>query len=163
MARGDGSSKNGAHLKGGEPHEAFPRASLLRRRVNEYFDDCDFKKKDYTVPGLALYLGLQTRTLMNYRQHSEHPDYQRVVDYALQRIEAYTAEKLFTTKGSTKGIEFLLQNTANYANKSDVNSKAELELTEKEKVKQLPDSEVRGRLVNILPKIQEAVDKNMLG
>lgn len=158
-----GNTMTGAHFKGGEPHEVFPRASLMRRRVNEYFDERDFNHKPYTVPGLALHLGLRTKALMNYQYADDHPDYQCVIDYALQRIEAYTAEKLMTSKGSTRGIEFLMQNNQGYANKSDVSSKTELELSEKEKVKQLPDSEVRGRLLNILPKIQELTEKKMAG
>ena len=72
-----------------------------------------------------------------------------------------TAEMLLTSKGSTRGIEFLLQNTQNYTTKSDVNSKTELELTERERVRQLPDSEVKGRLLNILPKIQAMTTQKM--
>lgn len=160
--RDTGNNMTGSHFKGGEPHEAFPRSSLMRRRVNEYFDDRDFKNKPYTVPGLALHLGLRTKVLMNYQYAMEHPDYQRVIDYALQRIEAYTAEKLMTAKGSTRGIEFLMQNNQGYANKSDVSSKTELELTEKEKIKQLPDSEIKGRLRVLTPKIQAVVEEQML-
>lgn len=156
-----GNTMTGAHFKGGEPHEAFPRASLMRRRINEYFDDRDLKHKPYTVPGLALHLGIRTRNLMNYQFGLEHPDYQRVIDYALQRIEAYTAEQLMTSKGSTRGIEFLMQNNQNYTNKSDVSSKTELELTEKQKVMQMPDSEIKGKLLNIMPKIQELTEKKM--
>lgn len=164
MGKNDtGNAMTGAHFKGGEPHEVFPRASLMRRRVNEYFDDRDFKKKPYTVPGLALHLGVRTKVLMNYQYGIEYPEFQRVIDYALQRIEAYTAEQLMTSKGSTRGIEFLMQNNQGYANKSDVSSKTELELTEKEKVRQLPDSEVKKRLGNILPMIQKATEKQMAG
>lgn len=161
--RDTGNTMTGAHFKGGEPHEVFPRASLMRRRVNEYFDDRDFKHKPYTVPGLALHLGVRTKVLMNYQYAMEHPDFQVVIDYALQRIEAYTAEQLMTSKGSTRGIEFLMQNNQGYANKSDVSSKTELELTEKEKVRQLPDSEVKKRLGSILPMIQRATEDKMAG
>lgn len=160
--RDTGNNMTGAHFKGGEPHEVFPRASVMRRRVNEYFDDRDFNNKPYTVPGLALHLGLRTKVLMNYQYAMEHPDYQRVIDYALQRIEAYTAEKLMTSKGSTRGIEFLMQNNQGYANKSDVSSKTELELTEKEKIRQLPDAEIKGRLRVLTPKIQAAVEEKMM-
>lgn len=158
-----GNTMTGAHFKYGQPHEAFRSASIMRRRVNDYFDYCDFNKKHYTVPGLALHLGLRTKILMHYQYGDEHPDFQRVIDYALQRIESYTVEHLFETKGSTKGLEFLLQNTADYANKSDTTSKTEIELTEKEKIKQLPDAEVKNRLGKILPIIQSAVDKKMEG
>lgn len=159
--RDTGNNMTGSHFKGGEPHEAFRSASIMRRRVNEYFDDRDFKKKPYTVPGLALHLGLRTKVLMNYQYSLEHADYQRVIDYALQRIEAYTAEQLMTSKGSTRGIEFLMQNNQGYANKSDVSSKTELELTEKEKIRQLPDTEIQKRMGNILPLLQKATEKKM--
>ena len=156
-----GNNMSGTHFKGGEPHEAFSSANVMRRKVNEYFDDRDLKHKPYTVPGLALHLGLRTKSLMNYQHAMEFPAFQRVIDYALQRIESYTAEMLLTAKGSTRGIEFLLQNTQNYTTKSDVNSKTELELTERERVRQLPDSEVKGRLLNILPKIQAMTEQKM--
>ncbi|MDO4371071.1 MAG: PD-(D/E)XK nuclease family protein [Clostridia bacterium] len=42
------------------------------------------------------------------------------------------------------------------ANKSDVNSKQNVEITEKERIKQLPDEEVKSRLLRLVPKIQKA-------
>ena len=159
--RDTGNTMTGSHFKGGEPHEVFRSASIMRRRVNEYFDDRDFKHKPYTVPGLALHLGLRTKVLMNYQYALEKPDFQCVIDYALQRIEAYTAEQLMTSKGSTRGIEFLMQNNQGYANKSDVSSKTELELTEKERIKQLPDSEIRKRVDNVVSLLQRATEKKM--
>jgi len=38
---------------------------------------------------------------------------------------------------------------------SDVNSKQELEVTEKQRVKQLSDEEVQGRLLRFVPKIDQ--------
>lgn len=152
---------SGAKFYGGQPHEAYKSANLLRRKCDEYFNLCDLNSKNYTVPGLALYLGMRTRAIIKYQGEIDHPDYQRMIDYALQRIEAFTCERLFETKGNTKGIEFLLQNTQNYSNKSSVDSKTQLEVTEKEKIQRLADPEVKGRLLNILPKIQGIVDKKM--
>ena len=54
---------------------------------------------------------------------------------------------MYKDHNSTKGTDFLLQNTLGYANKSDVNSKQELEVTEKQRIKQLPNEEVQGRLL----------------
>ena len=79
--------------------------------------------------------------------------------FALQRIETYVAERLFETKGSTKGTEFLLQNTLGYANKSDVNSKQEVEVSEKQRIKNLPDEEVENRLKRLEPRILEFTKK----
>lgn len=80
------------------------------------------------------------------------------IDYALQRIEAYAAERLYENRGSTKGTEFLLQNTLGYANKSDVNSKQEVEVTEKQRIKAFPDSEVQDRLIRLVPKINQITE-----
>ena len=150
----------GKNFKASALEDAYPRASLLRRRVNQYFDDCDAHGKHYSVPGLGLFLGLRTRVIMNY--NTENDDYQEhklIIDYALQRIETYVAERLFETKGSTKGTEFLLQNTLGYANKSDVNSKQEVEVSEKQRIKNLPDAEVEGRLVRLMPRISAITKK----
>lgn len=77
--------------------------------------------------------------------------------------EQYDADKALENtefKGSTKGSEFLLQNTLGYANKSDVNSKQELEVTEKVRIKQLSDEEVKSRLARLTPKIVQFTDIN---
>lgn len=150
----------GKNFKAGSLEDSYPRAALLRKRVNQYFEDCDTNNKHYSVPGLGLFLGLRTRVIMNFNNDSmEFEEHRRIIDYALQRIETYVAERLFETKGSTKGTEFLLQNTLGYATKSDINSKQELQVTEKERIKSLPDQEVEGRLLRLMPRIDE-ITKN---
>ena len=146
----------GKNFVAGSLEDSYPRAALLRKRVNQYFDDCDMHGKHYSVPGLGLFLGLRTKVIISFNNDDdEFAEHRRIIDYALQRIEAYVANRLFETKGSTKGTEFLLQNTLGYANKSDVNSKQEVEVTEKQRIKNLPDEEVKGRLFRLLPKINE--------
>lgn len=153
--------RTGSAFKADSPHEAYKRPSLYRRRVSQYFDYCDAHAKHYTVPGLALFLGLRSRCLMNYDPGPELQEYRRVTDFALQKIEAHTVDQLFVTRGSTKGIEFLAQNSLGYANKSQVDSKQTMEITEKEKIKSLPDHELKGRIVRLLPKLQEATEDAM--
>ena len=149
--------KTGSNFRADTQHEAYPRATLFRRRVAQYFDYCDEKKEKYTVPGLALFLGLRTMALVNYDPPVGMDEYRRINDFALQKIEAFTVGQLFETKGSTKGIEFLASNTLKYANKSEVQSKQTLEITEKEKIKQIPDSELNGRIEKVLPKLQSII------
>lgn len=151
--------KTGSAFKADLPHQAYKRPSLYRRRVSQYFEYCDQHGEYYTLPGLALFLGLRSRVLMNYDPGSDLEEYRRITDFAMQKIEAATVQKLFTTKGSTKGIEFLAQNSLGYATKSDVNSKQSLEISEKEKLKAIPDSELRGRIVRLIPKLQGAADE----
>lgn len=149
-------AQSGRNFKAGTVEETYPRASLLKRRIRQYFEACDLEKKHYSVPGLGLFLGLRTKVILNYSPEDEDlMEYRLAIDYALQRIEAYAAERLYENRGSTKGTEFLLQNTLGYANKSDVNSKQELEVTEKQRIKQLPDEEVQGRLLRLVPKIDK--------
>lgn len=149
-------AQSGRNFKAGTIEETFPRVSLLKRRIKQYFEACDAEKKHYSVPGLGLFLGVRTKVILNYNPEDEDlKEYKLAIDYALQRIEAYAAERLYENRGSTKGTEFLLQNTLGYANKSDVNSKQELEVTEKQRIKQLPDEEVQGRLLRLVPKIDQ--------
>lgn len=153
-------SMKGTNFKAGTIEESYPRATLLRKRVNQYFDDCDAKGRHYSVPGLGLFLGVRTRAIINFNPDDEaFAQHKLIIDYALQRIECYVAERLFETKGSTKGTEFLLQNTLGYANKSDVNSKQEVEVTEKQRIKSLPDSEVENRLLRLMPRIEQITKK----
>lgn len=153
-------SMSGKNFVASTLEQSYPRAALLRKRVNQYFEDCDAKGKHYSVPGLGLFLGLRTRVIMTYNtEDEEFQEHKHIIDYALQRIETYVAERLFETKGSTKGTEFLLQNTLGYANKSDVNSKQEVEVTEKQRIKNLPDEEVENRLKRLEPRILEFTKK----
>lgn len=147
---------SGKNFKANTIEETYPRVTLLKRRIQQYFEACDAEGKHYSVPGLGLFLGLRTKVILNYNpDDDELLPYKLAIDYALQRIEAYAAERLYENRGSTKGTEFLLQNTLGYANKSDVNAKQELEVTEKQRIKQLPDEEVQGRLLRLVPKIDQ--------
>ena len=88
----------GKNFKASTLEESYPRASLLRRRVQQYFDDCDIKGKHYSVPGLGLFLGLRTRVIMNYdTDDDDYQEHKRIIDYALQRIETYVAERLINS------------------------------------------------------------------
>lgn len=150
----------GKNFKASTLEQSFPRASLLRKRVNQYFEDCDMKGKPYSVPGLGLFLGLRTRVIMHYNTDDEEfQEHKHIIDYALQRIEAYATERLYETKGNTKGTEFLLQNTLGYASKSEVNAKQEVEVTEKQRIKNLPDSEVENRILRLVPKLNQIAKK----
>jgi len=153
-------ASTGKNFKASTLEQSYPRAALLRKRVNQYFDDCDIHGKHYSVPGLGLFLGLRTRVIINYNtDDAEFEEHKRIIDYALQRIEAYVTDRLFETKGNTKGTEFLLQNTLGYANKSDVNSKQEVEVSEKQRIKNLPDEEVENRILRLVPRMNEIVKK----
>ena len=135
---------------GGQPHQAYENPRTLLRQIEAYFAACDEEGRHYTVAGLALFLGLRTRVLTDYPDAQAYPAHQKAIDYALQRIEAYTADKLFEGKGGTKGFEMLMQSASGGASaQGDADS-----------VHALSDEEVRGRLQALLPRIVSATEKN---
>jgi hypothetical protein len=155
LERNQKKANTGTNFKANEPHDTFSSPSVYRQRINEYFAICVRDNKAQPLPGLCLYLGLRTKVLTMYDPPEEFSAYRHLTDYALQRIEAYAAEHFFKAKGATKGVEFLMQNTVGWANKSDVNSKQTLELTEKEKLKQMPEEQLRERVKNMIPKLEQ--------
>ena len=65
-------SMTGKNFKAGSLEESFPRATLLRKRVNQYFESCDMKKEHYSVPGLGLFLGLRTKVIINFNNEDDY-------------------------------------------------------------------------------------------
>lgn len=107
----------------------FKDADELSNAIEKYFNDCDAKPaldeagfqltdrhgnpmfypaKPYTMEGLALALGITTRTLVNYAQNEAFSD---VVEWARERCIAYNAERLYDKEGSN-GAKFYLINNA---------------------------------------------------
>lgn len=135
---------SGGSYHGKEIHEAFPNPETLRKQINAYFEVCELKKKPLTVPGLALAIGVRTSALMAYSPiDPKWSGHRKLIEFAVQRIESWMADSLCTGTGSTKGREFLAQNTLNYANKSQVNSTGTLEISDKDRVRGMSDDELR--------------------
>lgn len=78
---------------------------LLREEVDKYFERCAAEGSPPTPSGLALALGVRTSMLSDERLS---PEQRRVIDRAMQRIEANTME-LMLTRGGVKGIENVLE------------------------------------------------------
>lgn len=147
---------SGKNFIADEPHEAFSSPNAYRRRVNMYFSLREEDWAPQTIPGLCLFLGLRTKQFTSYDPGEGFEEYKRITDYAIQRIEAYTVEHLFITKGSTKGIEFLAMNVHGYATKND--NKETLEVTEREKLKRMGTEQLKDRLEAVKEKINNVVE-----
>ena len=146
----------GGSFSGDLPDLNFRSPSAYRRQINAYFDWCERHKEPMTVPGLALVLGVRTKALQEYNPGAgikDGKEWRRLTEFAIQRIENGMAKALHTATGATKGKEFLAQNTLGYANKSDVNSKASLEVSEKERLQTLSDDELKEQLAGITHRI----------
>ena len=80
----------------------------LKGEVDKYFDKCAQDGTPPTPSGLALALGVRTSALSDERLSIEQ---RRVLDRAMQRIEASMMEMMLT-RGGVKGIENVLERVA---------------------------------------------------
>ena len=116
----------------------------LRGEVDKYFEKCAQESVPPTPSGLALALGVRTSMLSDERLSVEQ---RRVLDRAMQRIEANTME-LMLTRGGVKGIENVLER---------------VEESEEGKLKgivgKMTDEEIEARLKKMAARIGELLDE----
>lgn len=93
--------------------------------ITNYFNDCDRRKKPYTISGLALYLGLTTETLRKYEKEFGDTEFAEIIKKAKQTVEVYTAEATFDNK-KFQGAKFNLENNFGWSNKQDTNFSGEV-------------------------------------
>ena len=116
-------------------------AALVKSRVTRYFNECRKKDMPATPAGLALALDVSTE------EHTggHRPEaLRRPVERALQLIERETLERALSGRGGSKGVEFVLQQTAQARGGPD-----ELEA--------LSDEELNRRLADAARAIEEAL------
>ena len=88
--------------------------------IQSYFDWCDSKRMKYTFSGLALALGLDVKTVRNYKKDERfYPSIARARLLIMQQYE----QELFREQGSTAGVQFALKNNfAEYKDEQEVKS-----------------------------------------
>ena len=89
----------------------------LQEGIDKYFNECDEKGKPYTMSGLALSLGIDRRTLINY---GERDLFFTQIKNAKAKVETMLEENLYRL-GNNSGIIFNLKN--NYGWKDQVGGK----------------------------------------
>lgn len=122
--------KQGKH-PGGRPLMFDPESGgveEMQRRIDAYFAECDgtlltdpngvpiltkwgqeiyIGKKPYTVTGLALAIGFNTRLgLLNYQGK---PEFMNTITRAKAKVEAYAESRLYDKEGAS-GAQFSLRN-----------------------------------------------------
>lgn len=124
----------------------FTSAEDMQKLIDEYFEECDGKilldedgkpmrnkdgkiirddRRPYTITGLALALGFNSRTsLLNYEGKEE---FMNTIMRAKSRVERYAEERLYDKHGSNGAKFSLANNFKNWSEKqtieADVNSK----------------------------------------
>jgi len=88
----------------------------LQRKVDSFFAQCDKKKEDYSITGLALYLGVSRVTLLNY---SRTDRFYHIIEMAKLRCENLCEKKLLQGTPPTGAI-FTLKNNYGWSDKVEI-------------------------------------------
>jgi len=107
--------KEYAKHPGGRPLK-FKTPEELENAVNQYFAECEVKEKPKTMSGLALALGIDRKTLVNY---SNKDGYFHTIKRARQIVEQQNEEMLVSGKGSATGIIFNMKNNFGWVDKTE--------------------------------------------
>ena len=96
----------------------------LQAGIDKYFQKCDEDKRPYTMSGLALSLGIDRVTLINYGKSDL---FFTLIKEAKDRVQAQLEENALIGKGNATFTIFNLKN--NYGWKDQVEVKNDNELT----------------------------------
>ena len=94
----------------------YKTAEELDKAIEQYYVDCQKQMRPYTMSGLAVALGIDRRTLLNY---SKKDDFFPTIKKARDMVEAFTEEMLLTGK-NTAGVIFSLKNNFGWKDKTEV-------------------------------------------
>ena len=93
----------------------------LQKDIDKYFQDCDANGKPYTMTGLALALGIDRTTLINYGKREL---FSTLVKTAKSRVEQQLEESLYRL-GNNSGVIFNLKNNYGWKDTVEVGTKEE--------------------------------------
>jgi DNA-binding XRE family transcriptional regulator len=99
---------------GGRPL-LFETVEDLETKVEEYFKYCEEKDKPLTISGLALAIGCDRRTIVNY---SNKEEYFPTIKKARQMCERFAEEYLFSGK-NIAGAIFNLKNNYDWKDRTE--------------------------------------------
>lgn len=95
----------------------------LETAIDDYFMCCDTNERPYTMSGLAVHLGIDRTTLINYGKREQFFD---TIKKARDRIESYAEEQLYMNK-HTAGVIFNLKNNFGWKDRAELEVNADEE------------------------------------
>ena len=100
-----GSKKSGNHT-GSSTKSKFETVEEFQTALDQYFADCDKKKKLYSIPGLCLFLKTQQQTFATWYNGEKRAELQDATRMACLRIqEQVETDARYQEKGMvTRGI-----------------------------------------------------------
>ena len=102
--------------KAGRPY-MFQSAEEVQEQIDEYFERCQIEGKPLTMTGLAVALGIDRKTLLNYQKREDYIIFP-VVKSARQIVQRYMEEHLFG-KQQVAGAIFSLKNNFEWVDKRE--------------------------------------------
>lgn len=93
----------------------------MRERAYQYFSECEQKDKSPNYAGLALFLGLSSKTQIN-EYYNNFPEFREVIDELKSYIESIYLDKLESKDYATAGIIFNLKCNFGYNDKQQEES-----------------------------------------
>ena len=99
--------------KVGRP-KIFKSVEEVEEKINAYFKYCEDKDKPYTMSGLAYYLDVDRKTLLNY---SKDEDFFHTIKKARDRVQMQLEENALLNKGNPTFTIFNLKNNFDWKDK----------------------------------------------
>ena len=104
--------------KVGRP-KAFKSVEDVEEKINAYFNYCEEKEKPYTMSGLAYYLGIDRKTLLNY---SKNEEYFHTIKKARDKVQMQLEENALSNKANPTFTIFNLKNNFDWKDKIEHSS-----------------------------------------
>ncbi|MDY3777478.1 MAG: terminase small subunit [Candidatus Onthovivens sp.] len=108
--------------KVGRP-KAFKSVKEVEEKINAYFNYCEEKEKPYTMSGLAYYLGIDRKTLLNY---SKDEEYFHTIKKARDRVQMQLEENALSNKANPTFTIFNLKNNFDWKDNNEVKTNVEI-------------------------------------
>lgn len=108
--------------KVGRP-KAFKSVKEVEEKINAYFNYCEEKEKPYTMSGLAYYLGIDRKTLLNY---SKNEEYFHTIKKARDKVQMQLEENALSNKANPTFTIFNLKNNFDWKDNNEVKTNVEI-------------------------------------
>ena len=108
---------------GGRPPK-YKAKEEMQKKINKYFEECDYKNEPYTVTGLAMALDMSRQALVNYEGKDEFVD---TIKKAKMKVEEYLERRLIRDSSVT-GIIFNLKNNYDWRDKQEIEHSGTIKL-----------------------------------
>ena len=102
---------------------AFKSVEEVEEKINAYFNYCEEKEKPYTMSGLAYYLGIDRKTLLNY---SKNEEYFHTIKKARDKVQMQLEENALSNKANPTFTIFNLKNNFDWKDSNEVKTNVEI-------------------------------------